>query len=245
MKKIKLVEIVTLIIITLITFSGITTSVYAKEHKHKWETAEVIVEATCTKEGQIRRVCTVEGCDATEIKTVKKIGHVYIPATCQKKATCMYCGKTKGNFGDHIYGEVKVIKEATCTEGGEQELICTVDGCGATKIKKTKKLGHSYTKATCQKKATCIRCGKTKGKLAKHVAGETKVVKEATCTEKGLKATKCKTCDLVAYKETKKLGHNYKLLGTKVEKKKNKKIITGYFMCTRCEDKKTKTVTKK
>lgn len=64
----------------------------------------------------------------------------------------------------HVYGEWNIIKEATCTENGEQERVCT---CGE-KETKTVEAAHNWEKATCLVPETCSVCKLTKGNVASH-----------------------------------------------------------------------------
>lgn len=74
---------------------------------------------------------------------------------------CVSAGFSSGTIGSMEFPftpKHNYYKEATCTEAAS----C---GCGATQ---GSALGHSYSAATCDKKATCSRCGDTKGDYTPH-----------------------------------------------------------------------------
>lgn len=71
-----------------------------------------------------------------------KCRHVYTEATCLKKATCTKCGREKGNFGSHKWGNSWTARKATCTKEGISRKKCSV--CGKTTDKSISKLGHNY-----------------------------------------------------------------------------------------------------
>ena len=108
--------------------------------------------------------------------------HEWNNATCTEPQTCAKCGKTQGDALGHKYGEEKTLKEATCTESGVKEYICTV--CG-------------------EKKTTEIPANGHKWKLFQ-------VMKEATCSETGKERYKCSACGETKDEEIAKLPHQYK-----------------------------------
>ena len=66
----------------------------------------------------------------------------------------------------HTWGDWEVIKEATCTEGGEETKTCTK--CHATETRQTKALGHKFS--------------------------DWEVVEEPTATEDGYEERVCERC---------------------------------------------------
>ena len=77
-----------------------------------WEQTK---EATCTEEGEMKRVCA--NCGLEETITLAALGHQF--------------------------GEGKVTKEATCEQEGEMTYTCTV--CGETHTEAIAKAEHQYT----------------------------------------------------------------------------------------------------
>ena len=119
----------------------------------------------------------------------------------------------------HAWNDGIVTKEPTCTEVGEKTYTCT---CGATKTEPIKALGHDLketviTEPTCgaagSKEITCSRCDyKEVTELpatGKHTYGDWVIVKEATCTEDGLKTQTCDVCDDVLEEVIKATGHTF------------------------------------
>lgn len=110
-------------------------------------------------------------------------------ATCTEegyeKEVCGSCGEVLSNKvlakSAHKMGEWKVTTAPGCTTKGTEKKSCTV--CGKEETREVAALGHSE---------------------------EVSVVKEPTCTESGVKETKCKRCQEVLATETiKALGHNW------------------------------------
>jgi hypothetical protein len=108
--------------------------------------------------------------------------HEWKAATCTEPQTCTKCGNTQGEALGHKYGEEKTQKEATCTEAGVKEFVCTV--CGEKKTTEITAKGHKW-------------------KLSQ-------VLKEATCSEEGKGRYTCYVCGEAKYEEIEKLPHKYK-----------------------------------
>ncbi len=147
---------------------------------HKYEI--VTVDATCTKAGTKTETCKV--CGATRNSTtipalghewgeLKEEAHDCIPGKSGK--VCTRCGETKDVVTvkapkDHVAGDWKETKAATCTEKGEEAKSCTV----CSKVLETREVA-------------------AKG----HTAGEYTETKAPTCTEKGEEVSKCTVCNAV------------------------------------------------
>ena len=80
-------------------------------------------------------------------------GHVYSKATCQKAATCYYCGDQTGELGAHDWTHATCLKRATCT-------VCGIETGSYT--------GHRFTTATCAGPSSCAVCGLTTGSTLAH-----------------------------------------------------------------------------
>ncbi len=130
---------------------------------HLWK------NATCTEP----RICGI--CGATEGSA---LGHSWVSATCTEPEYCSVCNETRGEALGHSITEWKTVKEATCTEEGTQNGICTV--CGETFEKSTEAKGHK--------------------------AGEWKITKKATLLKDGKKAKICKVCGKKVKTKTYKLS---------------------------------------
>ncbi|MGN1418969.1 MAG: Ig domain-containing protein, partial [Acutalibacteraceae bacterium] len=106
---------------------------------------------------------------------------------------------------DHIFGEYEIIKNATCTEDGERQRICTV--CGYTEVSKID-AEHNYvaqvTAPGCTTEGytmhTCSVCGYSyiDSKVSALGHSFTNYISDnnATCTKDGTKTAKCDRCEI-------------------------------------------------
>lgn len=119
----------------------------------------------------------------------------------------------------HAWDTGIVTKEPTCTEDGEKTYTCT---CGDTKTEPIKALGHDLketviTEPTCgtagSKEITCSRCDYKDTKeipaTGAHAYSDWVIVKEATCTEEGLRTQTCDVCGDVIEEVIKATGHTF------------------------------------
>ena len=125
--------------------------------QHDFSEWNVTKEATCTGNGSRERTCSI--CNYKEIEDIPALGHemVHTPAkdaTCTEAGnieywTCSRCGEM---FSDeagttpveekdaviaakgHSYGDWVVTKEATRTEAGSREKVCSVCGDKITEV---------------------------------------------------------------------------------------------------------------
>ncbi len=149
----------------------------------------------------------------------------------------------------HEYGDWKVTKEATCTQQGEKERVCS--SCKEKQTAVIEKTGHTVGKwetikePTCteagEKKRSCTTEGCTYVETAKIDAkghtynGKEVIVKEATCEEKGSKKVFCSVESCRAYKTVDISAKGHVKGETKVEKEatcteKGKKVT----LCKEC-----------
>lgn len=196
---------------------------------------EKIKEPTCEEDGYSTFTCKM--CKSSYIdKKVDKFGHSFITyvqdentATCYangtKTALCDHgCGKKntitdEGSMIDHKLTDFKTIKEATCTEEGEEEAKCFYfDKCGYSESYPTDALGHTITKDT---KFT--------------------VDKAATCTEKGSQSKHCERCSYTeGTEEIPALGHDFQLTGDSTASCLTAGVAN--YKCSRCPETKKETV---
>ena len=122
---------------------------------------------------------------------------------------------------NHSWGAWKTISEATCTEIGQQERVCSI--CGAKQQSYIDAKGHSYSdwqttkEATCTESGeqvrTCSVCGSSQARNvapAGHTLGEgAEVLKEATCTQHGQAKGKCTVCGQDVTVDTPFAPHKY------------------------------------
>ena len=160
-------------------------------HKHSWGKWTVTKKATCTEKGERKRTCSV--CGKTETQEIKKT--------------------------DHKFGKWVVTKEATCSEKGLRSHTCTV--CNTVVAEEIPTIPHIYQKwkltepddtweefGPNDKLEETDADGFTKdGK--KITITEWKVIKPASCSEKGEKIRVCAVCGDVEKKEIKKTDHSF------------------------------------
>ena len=122
----------------------------------------------------------------------------------------------------HTFGDWQVKKPATCEKTGLKERFCTDTNCNKKEIRKIPALGHDLketviTEPTCgtagSKEVTCSRCDfKEVTELpatGNHAYGDWVIVKEATCTEEGLRTQTCANCGDVIEEVIKATGHTF------------------------------------
>ena len=168
---------------------------------HAWGDWETVTEATCTAKGSEKRACTA--CGDVETREIDIIPHSY-SADWKIDGTnhwheCV-CGD-KADVAAHTYGDWVITKEATETEEGSKERICT--DCGYKETMVIPKTTHVHSYGTDWKMDgtnhwhECV-CG-DKADVTAHGYGDWVITKEATATEDGSKERTCTAC---GYKET-------------------------------------------
>ena len=159
--------------------------------QHVWGEWDVVVESTCTSEGEKIRVCTL---DETHVEkgTIEKLDHVYVTyieddnATCLADATktayCEYGCNTKdvvavkGTKLEHIFEAYIADGNATCFVDGTKTAVCE-RGCN-TKHSITDegtKLEHVYENYVADGNATCYADG-TKTAYCEHGCNTAKTI---------------------------------------------------------------------
>lgn len=186
----------------------------------------LVSKATCMRPAVYEYWCANEECQHAymgEIEVGKKAAHtsgkgyVKTPATCTTKGVkawdCTVCGAEAFYTEEipalnHKNTEIVNVKP-TCTEDGA--IIKKCKDCGKELEKNVvPAIGHKWSEYTkpakdCipgEKGLKCLNCGETKDvtvvKAPKdHVAGDWKVTKAPTCTEKGEEAKSCTVCSKV------------------------------------------------
>lgn len=122
----------------------------------------------------------------------------------------------------HTFGDWQVKKPATCEKTGLEERFCTHTDCNKKEIRKIPALGHDLketviTEPTCgtagSKEVTCSRCDFKDTKeipaTGNHAYGDWVIVKEATCTEEGLRTQTCANCGDVKKEVLPKVDHTW------------------------------------
>ena len=129
---------------------------------HKYSSWTTVIEATCKREGELSRVCSV--CNHEETKTVDKSGHnlVTVPgksATCAKEGLtdgtkCADCDKVvtkqeKIAKISHSFGNWTTTTKPTCAAEGEETRKCV--NCNAVERNPIEKNNdHDYYIGVCK-----------------------------------------------------------------------------------------------
>ena len=155
----------------------------------------------------------------------------------------------------HTFGDWQVKKPATCEKTGLEERFCTDTDCNKKEIRKIPALGHDLketviTEPTCgtagSKEITCSRCDFKDTKeipaTGNHAYGDWVIVKEATCTEEGLRTQTCANCGDVKKEVLPKADHTWNEGEVSKQPTCTEDGIKT-FTCTVCGDTKTEVIT--
>lgn len=155
----------------------------------------------------------------------------------------------------HAFGDWQVKKPATCEKTGLEERFCTDTDCNKKEIRKIPALGHDLketviTEPTCgtagSKEVTCSRCDFKDTKeipaTGNHAYGDWVIVKEATCTEEGLRTQTCANCGDVKKEVLPKADHTWNE-GEVSKQPTCTEAGERTFTCTVCGDTKTEVIT--
>lgn len=151
----------------------------------------------------------------------------------------------------HAFGDWQVKKPATCEKTGLEERFCTDTDCNKKEIRKIPALGHDLketviTEPTCgtagSKEITCSRCDFKDTKeipaTGNHAYGDWVIVKEATCTEEGLRTQTCANCGDVKKEVLPKVDHTWNE-GEVSKQPTCTEAGERTFTCTVCQETKT------
>ena len=217
--------------------------------------------ATCQKDGEQRRDCSV--CDVYETEAITNGTHSYTAWTVIKEATCTeggikeqecrYCGGIKSDVikpTGHTMGEWVVEKSATCTVEGTETSSC--ENCDHKVSQSIAAIGHDYigevTEPDCINGGyttyTCDNCGDIYTDDVTDPTGHDYEanVTNADCENSGYTTYTCKSCyHSYVGDEVKALSHDYVSEVTAPDCENG-----GYTTntCSRCDDTYTDTETK-
>lgn len=207
------------------------------QHVHTFGDWQVKKPATCEKTGLEERFCTDTNCNKKEIRKIPALGHdlketVITEPTCgtagSKEITCSRCDykdtKEIPATGNHAYGDWVIVKEATCTEEGLRTQTCA--NCSDVIEEVIPKTDHTWNEGevikqpTCtengERTFTCTVCQETKTEVAEDLPAighnwSDWEVKDATCTEDGLKTRHCQNdgCNEVESEVIPATGHTF------------------------------------
>ena len=143
---------------------------------------------------------------------------------------CQVCGAMEDKWvegGDHKWGDWKVVEQASCTIGGEEQRKCSV--CGKIQARETDSIGHKWGDWENVHAATCVSTGENMRRCSRcndvefaktdygsHKWGEWKLVDKGDCKHPGKEERKCSVCGKTESRETEEGGHNWS--GWKTEK---------------------------
>ena len=207
------------------------------QHVHTFGDWQVKKPATCEKTGLEERFCTDTDCNKKEIRKIPALGHdlketVITEPTCgtagSKEIICSRCDykdtKEIPATGNHTYGDWVIVKEATCTEEGLRTQTCA--NCGDVIEEVIPKVDHTWNEGEVSKQPTCTEagertftctvCQETKTEVAEDLPAighnwSDWEVKDATCTEDGLKTRHCQNdgCNEVESEVIPATGHTF------------------------------------
>ena len=226
------------------------TQCYPGDKGHfKYEDVDAVVkvvkEPTCLEDGEERHFisASIDGVEvAQKMETVKlpALGHNYNSATVDWVGTDFMKGKVTyectrcypGDEGHFKYEDVdavvKVVKEPTCLEDGEERhfISASINGVEVAKKMETVKLpalGHDFTQKDAdhvtfafaedgKTAVATIRCAHCDATTTETVPCTAQVTTPATCTEKGT-TTYTATCGTASETTTRQdvpaLGHSF------------------------------------
>ena len=184
--------------------------------EHQYDS--VVKEPDCTHMGYTTHTCTVCGssyqdafvdatghdCEATVVEPTCT-GYGYTEHAC-KHCDYHYTSDIRQPLGHK--GELRLVKEATCTEDGYTgDMVCTVCGETIQTGKSIPATGHSFGEWEVSKAATCAAPGEETRTCAHcqeqetrelpaldHTFGEWTITQQADCFHDGLKVHTCTVC---------------------------------------------------
>jgi len=92
--------------------------------------------------------------------------HYWKDATCVSPKTCVKCGETRGELGEHIFDTYVETVSPTCTKEGYDTYVCSFCGIATEERNYVEPLGHSYSNGK------CIRCDKIAPSANGNIAPE-------------------------------------------------------------------------
>ena len=189
---------------------------YAGHNYNKWAT---ITSASCNAEGLKERACT--RCGKHESKRLSSLEHQFAAGggstqwtDCTQagtgKATCTNCGELvdRKQYKNHYFARWETIRQATCSEAGEQSRSCR--RCTSSQTRVTKLKRHSFgrwrtlPRTDCsvpgEKQRACKACGHEQLQATpsrKHWPSRWKVSIRAQLFKPGELIRTCRRCALV------------------------------------------------
>ncbi len=144
--------------------------------------------------------------EEVETKEEHKYGAEVTPPTCTEQGYTTYtceCGYSYSDYVDatnHTWDEGKITTQAICTEEGVKTFTCTA--CGEIKTEIVPATGHRFIKTSYNSTAEndayeyiCEVCNLKLTYITHHNWDDGTTVKEATCTEVGVRIYTCTGTD--------------------------------------------------
>ena len=131
--------------------------------------AEQVIDPTCTESGYTRHYCQRENCGYSYTDTYTDaldhdIKDTVVPPTCTERGYTLHECQREGcetsykdtyiNATGHSWTAWETTKDATCTEDGEQQRICST--CNIIETDVIEAIGHDYNSNN-----SCIYCRET------------------------------------------------------------------------------------
>lgn len=222
-------------------------------------------EPTCTEAGYTQLTkCSVCGKKLADSEEIPALGHSIVTDSAVEPTEtadgltegqhCSRCGEILipqellpaivHRFDDEMF----VVEEPTCTQAGIGKKVCL--DCGKEYQVKIEPLGHDEVvdegfDSTCAKEGLtdgthCVRCGEiliAQQTVPKknHTFGDSEVIAEPTCTQKGQSHKYCQDCGEEAFDDIEALGHiEYVDYGTAPTC--TNKGLTDAVYCSRCNE---------
>ena len=147
----------------------------------------------------------------------------------------------------HSYGAWSPVPghEATCTESGLEERVCTMDGCGEREERVAPALGHDWGEGTVTLAPTCVAAGEQVRTCTRcneeqtfsipakgHDWDEGTLLEPARCTVEGKTHNTCLVCGAEADLVLPMLGHDY--VRTSVTPATCEQSGKEIYTCTMC-----------
>ena len=225
---------------------------YTDIREHEWDINER-VDATCSKDGYMKRTCTV--CGVVNYQAIPAPGHDWqetdtVEPTCTEDGytgfVCGVCGEVKNQvikaLGHNWDNEANYV-EATCTEDAYVEVTCLICGVEDTVIDPNTATGHTmndgeyvvipdcYTPGLIRYSCVSDGCDYNYDEYVKADHSEYLAEMErqdATCINDGVVVYQCSFCEYSFEEVIEAYGHNYAYV--------DNEDGTHTATCDRCDD---------
>lgn len=229
------------------TYCGYTENVDIEANGHKYESIRT-EKATCSKSGTITKICRI--CKNETSEVIPKVDHVYvenkIAPTCTEdgrvEKKCIICSDTEvleiSKATGHDY-QVTAKKEATCSDFGQEEMICSKCKDFQTEIIPVRE--HEFTldylPAGCEydgyRRMACTWCGAISEEEILTAIGHdyrTIAILPPTCSKVGQIDKRCTHCGNEIFEETAFGEHDFETIIVEAT------CISDGYIAEKCKD---------